>query len=425
MKPKNTALMYALGMLGISIPVQAFENYMMFYYVETLGLLVGTAALARSINSVWNAVNDPLFGYLSDRTRTRWGRRRPWMLGAVLPFLLTIVVGFSVPGSVRSNPGMLFTYFLGALLLQETFVTIMWTNYSSLFPVLFRGLEERSKAAALKHSFQLLALIIGIALTPLVYGQLGFTGMAITYCAVALVLILLSVQGSPESIQSDEPEPLGIVDSFRQTLSDRAFWIFALASTLTQFTFGLLGAGMPFYAKYSLGLGGAATSALFGAVFLVAIPMVALWSRLARRWGGKRAWLTAIGILAGAGAPLYLAQDLWTGMLAGGIFGLGFSGVLVVGEVMQAHIIDRDAERTGRRREGVYYSVNGFVTRISGALQGFAFGSLALIYGYQSGEVPGSNPGAAFRFLMGVFPLIAVGIAFLIARLFPWDVKAD
>lgn len=394
MKPRNTALMYGLGMLGISIPVQAFENFMMFYYVETLGLLVATAAIARSINAVWNAVNDPLFGYLSDRTRTRWGRRRPWMLAALLPFLVTIVLGFAVPASVRSAPGLLFAYFLGALLLQETFVTIMWTNYSSLFPVLFRGLEERSRAAALKHAFQLLALVIGVALTPLVYGRIGFTGMALSYSAVALVLILVSLKGSPETMPAEEPAPLGIVESFRQTLSDRAFWVYALASTLTQFTFGLLGAGMPFYAKYSLNLGGAATSALFGSVFLAAIPMVALWSRLARRWGGKRAWLTAIGILAGSGIGLYLAQDLSTGMLAGAIFGLGFSGVLVVGEVMQAHIIDRDAERTGRRREGNYYSVNGFITRISGALQGFAFLSLSLLYGYRSGELPGSDPGA-------------------------------
>ena len=153
--------------------------------------------------------------------------------------------------------------------------------------------------------------------------------------------------------------------------------------------------------------------------------MVALWSRLARSWGGKRAWLTAIGILAGSGVGLYLARDLWTGMLAGAIFGLGFSGVLVVGEVVQAHIIDRDAERTGRHREGIYYSVNGFVTRISGALQGFAFGSLSLLYGYRSGDIPGSDPGAAFRFLMGVFPLVAVGGAFLIARLFPWEVRQE
>ncbi|MFZ5815900.1 MAG: MFS transporter [Bacillota bacterium] len=418
MRGRNTPLMYALGMLGISIPVMAFENHIVFLYVDELGLALGAAGLARSINSVWNALNDPIFGYLSDRTRTRWGRRRPWMMVALPLFLLTFILGFWVPGPFQSG-ARLFAYFLGILVLQETFATIMWTNYSSLFPELFKGHAERSGAAALKHGFQLGAMVIGIALTPMVKGMMGPLGMVLLYSLISAILIPISVNGCPEDPAASQAEPLGFVEAFRQTLVDRAFWLYALAATMTQFTFGLLGAGMGFYAKYTLGLSEALTTALFGAVFLIAIPTVALWSNLSRRWGGKRAWVAALGVLVTASVLLALGRDLWTGLVAGAVFGLGMSGVLVMGEVILAWVIDQDAERTGRRREGIYYAVNGFVTRISGALQGISFGLLTILFGYVSGDQPGAMPHHAFRFLMSAYPFIACTIALLIALRFP------
>ncbi|MFZ5824638.1 MAG: MFS transporter [Bacillota bacterium] len=422
MRRGKTAWMYALGMLGISIPVMAFENHIMFLYVDELGLALGAAGLARSINSIWNAANDPIFGYLSDRTRTRWGRRRPWMMIGLPLFLLTFIMGFWVPGAFQS--GMrLFAYFLGVLILQETFATIMWTNYSSLFPELFKGHAERSGAAALKHGFQLVAMVIGIALVPVIKEMMGPVGMVLLFSLFSAILVPISVRGCPEDPSASEAEPLGFVEAFRQTLVDRAFWIYALAATMTQFTFGLLGAGMTFYAKYTLGLSVAMTTALFGAVFLIAIPTVGLWSALSRRWGGKRAWMASLAVLIIASVLLALGTNLWTGLVAGAVFGLGMSGVLVLGEVILAWVIDQDAERTGRRREGVYYAVNGFVTRISGALQGLAFGLLPLLFGYVSGDQPGPMPHQAFRFFMSAYPLIACTIALLIARHFPSPVR--
>lgn len=422
MRSARTAWMYAMGMLGIAIPVMAFENHIIFLYVDELGLALGLAGLARSINSVWNAVNDPIFGYLSDKTRTRWGRRRPWMMVGLPLFLASFILGFWVPGPFQS--GMrLFAYFLAVLILQETFATVMWTNYSSLFPELFKGHGERSRAAALKHGFQLVAMVVGIALVPLIKGMLGIIGMVILFSAISALLVPISVNGCPEDPAASEAEPLGLVDSFRQTLVDKAFWLYALAATMTQFTFGLMGAGMAFYAKYTLGLSAAMTTVLFAAVFLIAIPTVALWSRLSRRWGGKRAWQAALATLVVASVLLALGSNLWTGLVGGAAFGLGMSGVLVAGEVILAWVIDQDAQRTGRRREGVYYAVNGFVTRISGALQGVAFGLLPILFGFVSGDQPGPMAHHAFRFFMSAYPFLACAIALLIAGFFPSEVR--
>jgi len=424
MQGRRTAWMYALGMLGISIPVMAFENHIVFYFVEDLGMAMAAASVARTINSVWNAVNDPLFGYLSDRTRTRWGRRRPWMMVGLPLFLLTFIMGFWVPGPFQTG-SRLVAYFLGILILQELAATIMWTNYSSLFPELFKGHQERSGAAALKHGFQLLAMVVGIALTPMVKAALGPLGMVLLFSAMAAILVPVSVTGCPEDPHASEAEPLGFFQAFRQTFADKAFWIYAVAAAMTQFTFILMGVGMGFYAKYTLGLSDAMTTVVFGAVFLMAIPTVALWSHLARRWGGKRAWLGSLLTLIVASVLLALGRDLWTGLLGGAIFGMGMSGVLVTGELILAHVIDQDALRTGRRREGVYYAVNGFITRISGMLQGVALGLLPLLFGYVSGENPGPMPHHAFRFLMSAIPFVAVLISFLVARHFPWAVKAE
>lgn len=419
---RTTPLRYGLGMLGLTIPTQAFTAYLLFYYVDTLGLAIGLATIARTIYAIWDSVNDPIFGYLSDRTRTKLGRRRPWLLYTLPFYLATFTLIFWVPGPFREGT-TLFWYFLLVTVIFETFATIQWTNYGALFPELFGDLSGRSRASAVKQAMQITGLIIGIALTPLVYQQIGFAWMGVTYGVIAVVLMLISYMSCKEDPTASDGEPLGLIESFRTTLQNRPFWIYALANTMVQFSFGILTAGMPFYAKYTLGLGEAATSALFASIFAVAMPTVALWSRLTRKWGGRRAWVTANGLLALAVLPLAFVNTLPAVLLTGAFVGLGMSGNLVLSEIILSDIIDRDAIETARRREGMYYSVNGFISRASSALNAATFALLGLLFGYVSGIEPGPTPGVAFRFLMSAVPFVAFAISFLIARTFPFAVK--
>lgn len=120
---------------------------------------------------------------------------------------------------------------------------------------------------------------------------------------------------------------------------------------------------------------------------------------------------------------LFLPQSLIPAILVGALVGVGFAGVRVTGEVVMAKVIDLDAERTGTRREGAYYSLVGLLGRVSGALVGLAFALLGPLFGYVSGENPGPNPGLAFRFLISVVPGVAILLAYLLTAFFPHEVR--
>ena len=177
---------YASGQLGLTLVSESFGTYLAFFYLERLGLSAALYALARTVYALWDAVNDPLFGHLSDRTKTPWGRRRPWLLLGVPLFLLAYLLVFWVPDWARS-PAVLPYYFALAILLYETLATVVWTNHGALFPEMFRGLRERAEAAALKRGAELLGLILGIALAPMVYARVGFFGMALLFAGLALL----------------------------------------------------------------------------------------------------------------------------------------------------------------------------------------------------------------------------------------------
>ncbi|BAD71827.1 sugar transporter (plasmid) [Thermus thermophilus] len=120
---------------------------------------------------------------------------------------------------------------------------------------------------------------------------------------------------------------------------------------------------------------------------------------------------------------LFLPQGLPAALLAGALVGAGFAGVRVTGEVVMAKVIDLDAERTETHREGAYYSLVGLLGRAAGALVGLAFALLTPLFGYVSGENPGPNPEAAFRFLVAVVPGTAILLAYALTALFPHEVK--
>lgn len=419
----NSPTAFALGMLAMMIPTQAFSAFYSYYYVEKLGLGVGLATLARTIYLIWDALNQPLFGYLSDRTRSRFGRRKPWIVGSVPLFMLTFVMVFAVPDGLSGHN--LFAWFLIALVLFESVSAILWVNYGALFPELFRGERLRAKASAIQQGFQIAAILIGSALTPVLFAAMGFGRMALVYAAAFAVFMLLCAATVRESEEARQEPPLRLLEAFRETFKNRAFWLFNLANSFAQTVNGLIGSMIPFYAKYVLRIPESQVSLLLASVFVSVIPLVAVWYWIVRRLGALRSWRLSLAVYGLSVIPLWFGSNLAGGIAAGVAVGFGLAGFLVTPPVLSSQIIDRDYEQTGRRREGVYTAVGGFITRSSGLISALAFWVVGLLFGYVSGEQPGPDPQGTFRCLISAVPFCLLAVSFLIASTLQFPDKRE
>ena len=414
----NSPLAYGFGALAYFAICQAFGGYYQFYYVDVLGLAVALTATINIVYAIWDIVNNPVFGYLSDNTRTRWGRRRPWLLVA-LPFVLVVLVlTYAVPEPFRQGRA-LFWYALVMVFLFETVATVVVINYQALFPELFQRFRERTRASAYAQGFGMVGELIGFSLTPIVYTQFGFGGMAVLYSVVFGILLFISILTNSEDPKAQREPPLEPKGAFGDVVRDRLFWHFAVVSSLILFTTALYTLATPFWTKYTLHAGPQAPALIFAAVFVVAILSVSAWSRLVRRVGTKRVWLWGIGITLFATVVSGLAPNLAVGVVTAAIAGLGLGGVKVCREMILTKLVDGSLERTGHRQEGIYYGLSDLFGRLSKIVQALALVLVLVLFGYVSGEDPGPHPGKAFRFLIGVLPLTCLLPAWILARRFP------
>ncbi|MFD0616923.1 MFS transporter [Paenibacillus sp. GCM10027629] len=409
----NSPMIYAFGMLAMMIPSQAFSSFYTYYYVDKLGLSIGLATLARTIFLIWDAVNQPMFGYWSDRTKTKYGRRRPWIFFASPLFVLAFILVFSPPSNMSDTE--LFTWFLVVLIFYEAMATIIWVNYGALFPELFKGDRIRTKASAIQQGFQILAILIGTALTPILFQALGFSNMAIIYSIVFLVLMLLFLKFIKEDEEASRGPQLKLKEAFKETLKNKPFWLVNISNSFAQTVNGLLSATIPFYAKYVLHIPEEQNTILFAAVFVSVIPLVGVWYWLLRKMDPVKGWRLSFIVYALAVISFWFGSNLTSGIIAGVIVGFGLAGFLVSPPMVNSRIIDQDLAKTGSRREGIYTAVSGFIVRSSGLISALAFLIVGMIFGYESGDNPGPDPESTFRYLISVVPFILLTISIIIS----------
>jgi GPH family glycoside/pentoside/hexuronide:cation symporter len=258
--------------------------------------------------------------------------------------------------------------------------------------------------------------LVGFALTPIVYTQFGFVGMAVLFGGVTGVTLLPAILGSREDPRVQEAPPLGVRAAFQDVLRDRPYWLFVMALTFVTFTTGLYTLATPFWTKYTLQAGPQSPSLVFGAVFIVAILSVTVWTRWVRALGVKRTWLWAMGLMLASAVVLGLALDLWVGLIGAALAGFGLGGIKICREMIVANLVDRGLARTGHRREGAYYSLLRIFGKLSKVLEAGALALLGMLFGYVSGENPGPQPGIAFRFLISVLPALFVTLSLVLSR---------
>ena len=406
---------YSVGMFGTSIPINLLKTFAFAYYVDTLGVTTAQWASIMLIYTFIDAIDNLVYGYLSDRTRTKWGRRRPWLVIGTPLLVLGLILFYSTPAGLEGN--QLYIYAMLLYIFTGTLDSVINANYGALFPELFTTDTSRAKANALRQAFQLVAMIISIALTPMVVEALGWSTTAIVYGVLGgAVILYMALTSKEKPVAEDEKKPQ-LWDSVKTLLTNKKFWVAGVTNAFYSAGMSLVLAGLPIYAKYTLGIGSGQQSLLFGGVLLVAIGAVALWASWVKKYALVKVWRWALAALAISYIPMYFANSFVMAMVCAMLVGFGFAGVITTMDLIQARIMDEDQAKYNVRREGIISNALGFMNRLNGLFTSVAYALLGVMFGYVSGDVPGPQPDMAARFLLTVFPFLMVvlslGVSFL------------
>jgi len=421
---RTPAWRYAIGMFGTSIPINMIKGSMILYYVDTLGLDVRAYGVVMVIYAIIDAVDNPVLGHLSDRTRTRFGRRRPWLLVGAPMLAACMIAFFSAPESL-DGLGLVLWFAVFAILC-EAFDSMLNANYGALLPELYPVERDRAVANGLRQGFQLVALVISLAVTPLLTTSIfgteetteGFRTTAVIYAAIAVAVIVFMALSARENPRYSTVERPQLFRSIWSILSNPLFWKVGLTSACYGISMALVLTGIQLYVRYSLGLPVANALYLQGIVILITAGGLVVWTQVVAHKGALWTWRLAFALLAASFAVLFFANSLATAIAAGVLVGVGWSGMLATNDLITARVLDGDAVRNGQHREGLFLSAFGFFGRLNGIVTGLALTSLGVFFGYNSGDDPGDNPGLAFRMYLCVYPFVLTAIGAVASRLF-------
>jgi len=272
---------YGIGMFGTSLPINLVKGSMLYVYVELLGLDAVVYAAVYAVYGVLDALDNPLFGYLSDRTRSRWGRRRPYLVTGALVLAVTTVALFSVPGPVADSAVGLAVWFAVFAITTEMADSLINASYGALLPELFTHERRRATANAVRQGAQLIALVIALALTPVLArnvlgtegSTVGYGRLAVIFAVVAAAVILWTAFGVREDPALDaEPKPL-FFRSVRQILSTSRFWTVGIVNACYGSAMALVLGGLQLYVHHTLQGSAVDASILQLIVIVVAIAI--------------------------------------------------------------------------------------------------------------------------------------------------------
>jgi len=428
--PFKYKLFLGLGNLGKLTISGTYGSLLTIFYQDYIGLSARWIGIASIIYAIWNAINDPIFGFMTDNTRSKLGRRIPY-LRFTSPFLaLTFFLVWMVPESASGITQ--FWWMLVIMLLYDTAYTIVGLNSVALLPEIAETDEGRSSIQIYTGLFGLLAYLFGFLIPEIFRPKVGdnasLLGLRVAMGILGLIgggLVFAAsyvLKEKPAISQSEKP--LGLVDSVKETFKSRSFLIWVVENFMSTFCLSIVTGAIFYLADY---VTQTSTIYLLAAIFVPMVIGIMVSKSLVNRLGIARTiqlylLVAGIGLI---GISFVNSNLLIYFCLA--IAGIGFGGTQILNDICVGQIADEDELRTGRRREGAFFGVNALVTKPAQSLAIFLTAWILENSGFitreqNMGQIFLDQPGTALfgiRAIVGLIPGLALLIGIIMLIFYP------
>ena len=418
-------LLFSTGDLATSIPLAILMFFQLYFMTDVAGLRPDLAGWAVGIGKIWDAVNDPLIGLLSDRIRSRFGRRRVMLLIGAVPLGLTFLLMWLVP---PFGPVGLAFYYALTFIFFDTVFTIIHVSYNSLTPELTSDYDERSTLNGYRMVFSIIGTL-GTIILATVMGwfisdkRMLFATLGIGLGLVSIIPPLVVFKVTKELDREKEGVALSLKQAITETLSNRPFWMVMGLYLLSWTTASIMSAVLIYFANYYLRVPEQANYFILVAEGS-AILFIPFWVWMAHKLDKRRAYI--IGSLSWVVVLLAISairsDQVVLAYILAALSGSGIATAYVLPWAMIPDIIEIDEAKTGERREGSYYAFASFFQKLATGAAVWGMGQALAMAKYitpTAGEtLPVQPPAAlnAIRIFMGPVPAVLL----LLSLLFAW-----
>ncbi len=418
--------MYGSGDLGFALTNTILSVYFALFLTEVVGVQPAVAALAIFLGSTWDYINDPLVGYLSDRTRTRWGRRRPYLLFGALPFAIAFTLLWWQP-PLDSVPALAL-YYAFAFALFDTAASFAYMPFYALTPELTSDYDERTTLTGTRMFFSILGSLIAFTVPLAIVGVFSPENasrvllMGAVFGLVSAIPLLLAFAGTRERPEFMHQPRTGFRESIRTSWRNRPFVFGLMLFMFNGVAMSIIQVNLLYYIKHVVQRE-SQSDLILGMIFVVALLALPLWSWVSGHLNKRWAYIIGIAFLAvvlmvlaslgpTTGMPLIAALCV--------LAGIGVSAMHVLPWAILPDAIEYGELQSGQRNEGMFYSLITLAQKVASSLAV----PLALLVLQASGYVAGggTQPDSAIfgiRMVAGPIPALALGAGIVFTLLYP------
>ena len=421
-------LMYGAGDIGFSLTSTILGVYFLFFMIEVVGLRPAVAAVPILIGKIWDFVNDPIFGHISDRTRTRWGRRRPYLLFGALPLAFTFTMLWYKPD--LPSVTALIIYYSVAYIIFEASATMLYMPYFALTPELTSDYDERTSLTSYRMFFSILGSLLAFTVPVIIVGEFVPENaskvllMGGIFGLVSALPMFLTFFGTKEREDLVDLEKPTLLESIRSVWKNVPFRYGLGIFLATWISVDILQSSLLFYVKFVVQRE-AQNEIIMATIFVIAMFALPIWNWVSNRWSKRYAYMIGIAFWAVVQMVLIMmtpATPMALILILCAMAGIGVAAAHVLPWAILPDAIEWYEYKTGERHEGMFYSITTLARKVTSTGTVPLIGLVLELTGYEANLAQQSVEAVrGIKMIIGPIPAVLLCVGIIIAYLYPLD----